>query len=54
MASITSVESLFLEDLGVLGINKLTASGSDETRGGDKSEHDDDDDDTGQFSDTSS
>jgi len=40
MSSVTSVESLLLQDLGILGFNKLlTGSGSDETGCCDKSEH---------------
>ena len=40
VSSITSVESLLLQDLGILGFNKLlTGSGSDETGCCDKSEH---------------
>jgi len=40
MSSITGVESLLLQDLGILGFNKLlTSSGSDEAGCCDKSEH---------------
>jgi len=43
MTTVSGIEPLLLEDLGVLGVNDtLAASGSDETSGGDKSEHDED------------
>merc|ERR1719158_1094400 len=43
VTAVPGIEPLLLEDLGVLGVNDtLAASGSDDTSGGDKSEHDED------------